>query len=373
MSGFCSKHATFIFVSGLYSMLLFNRFLTTAQKADVKNAIARHPYSLFMLWLAAFYAVWLYIIIKNDLWQIVISHWPISAAMAAGSYFAGSTPMGGGTVGFPILVLLFDMPASLGRNFGLAIQSIGMTSASLYILASRKKLDWALLRPAMLGALFATPLSAGFVAPHTPDLWVKLLFATIWASFGVIHFVKLNAILASEPARIPDAEQDRPIGLIIGVVGGVVSALTGVGIDMMIYAALVLFYRSDVKVAIPTSVVLMAFTSVIGLTSNLFLTGVNPEQYVITPEMFYNWLAAAPIVIIGAPFGALVVNRLSRQPTLLIVSALCIGQFVWMLIHEKVTGLPLLSALVGLLALNLFFLRLFQVGERRRQKSISFE
>jgi hypothetical protein len=36
--------------------------------------------------------------------------------MAFGSYVAGSTPMGGGTVGFPILVLLFDLPATLGRD-----------------------------------------------------------------------------------------------------------------------------------------------------------------------------------------------------------------------------------------------------------------
>ena len=41
----------------------------------------------------------------------------IAAAMAVGSYFAGSTPMGGGTVGFPVLVLLFDGPATLGRDF----------------------------------------------------------------------------------------------------------------------------------------------------------------------------------------------------------------------------------------------------------------
>jgi len=82
----------------------------------------------FLLWLAAFYISWLLIVSLNGLWPVVRDHWPIAAAMAAGSYFAGSTPMGGGTVGFPVLVLLFDLPATLGRNFGLAVQSIGAWS-----------------------------------------------------------------------------------------------------------------------------------------------------------------------------------------------------------------------------------------------------
>lgn len=315
-----------------------------------------------------FYAAWLGVVSAYDLWASMRSHWPISVAMAAGSYFAGSTPMGGGTVGFPVLVLLFDMPAALGRNFGLAVQSIGMTSASIYILAARRDVDWALLKPALLGSLVATPLAAAFLAPYAPDLGVKLLFATLWASFGLIHFAKIKAIVAPEAPRTPDKKFDVPIGLGVGLAGGVVAALTGVGIDMIVYATLVLFYRADIKVAIPTSVILMAFTSIVGIVSNLALAKLDPALYAVSPEAFYNWLAAAPIVALGAPFGAIIVNQLPRQPTLLIVSALCIGQFVWTLIAEQASGLPLLCALTGVLLLNLLFLAMFRAGEERRQR-----
>ena len=323
------------------------------------------PKWLFVVWLCAFYATWTAFIVFNDLWMTLSDHWPIAAAMAAGSYFAGSTPMGGGTVGFPILVLAFDMPASIGRNFGLAIQSIGMTSASLYILTSGRPVDWALLRPAMVGALIATPLGAAFIAPYTPDLWVKLLFATIWASFGLIHFEKLKAILSAKSQRRAEIMLDRQIGLAIGLSGGIITALTGVGIDMLVYAALVLFYRADAKVAIPTSVILMAFTSIIGIASNLFLSGINPALYVILPTTFHNWLAAAPIVVVGAPFGAKIVSKLSRETTLLIVSCLCVGQFIWTLLHERVSGWALVFVLTVLLMLNLVFLRVFRAGEKR--------
>lgn len=327
--------------------------------------LAKWPIWPFAAWLFCFYTAWLTVVSSNDLWRTVGEHWPIAAAMAAGSYFAGSTPMGGGTVGFPVLVLLFDLPASLGRNFGLAVQSIGMVSASIYILAARRTVDWSILIPALLGSLIATPLAAAFVAPYAPNLLVKLIFATLWASFGVIHFAKLNLITAPEGPRAPEPALDRAIGFGVGLSGGVVASLTGVGIDMMIYAALVMFYRADIKIAIPTSIILMAFTSVVGITSNIMLSKVDPQLYYLSPDVFRNWLAAAPVVALGAPFGAIVVNRLPRKPTLLIVSALCIGQFLWTLLNERIDGLTLTATLGVLLLLNLFFLALFRAGKRR--------
>lgn len=320
-----------------------------------------------MVWLLAFYLIWAAIVVAGDLAAVVADHWPIALSMAFGSYIAGSTPMGGGTVGFPVLVLLFDLPAALGRNFGLAVQSIGMTSATIYIISARREVDWALLRPALAGAAAATPLAAAFVAPHAPDIGVKLLFAILWAGFGVLHFLRLKDIMAPEGARAATPSLDRPIGLSIGLVGGVVAAVTGVGIDMLFYAVLVLFYRGDIKVAIPSSVILMAATSVIGIGSNLALAAAMPANYVVDPAVFHNWLAAAPVVALGAPFGAIVVNRLPRAPTLLIVSALCVAQFIWTLFEVRM-GVPgNLAAVAAVGVLTGVFLYALRKGENRRR------
>lgn len=318
----------------------------------------------FLVWLVAFYGVWVACVTGLGAWDRLIEHWPIAAAMALGSYFAGSTPMGGGTIGFPVLTLLFDYPASLGRNFGLAVQSVGMVSASIFILSRRRALDWALLRPALAGAALGVPLGAAFIAPFTPDLLVRLLFAVIWAAFGVIHWLKLKEIVAPNGPRTPHDRLDTPIGLTIGTGGGVVAAITGVGVDMMLYAALVLFYRTDLKVAIPSSVVLMAFTSVIGIAANLILSGGLGGVYAIEPEVFWNWLAAAPVVALGAPLGAIIVARLPRAPTLLLVSTLCIMQFVWTLIDQQVGAWTLAATFIALAGLCGVFLALHRAGHR---------
>ncbi|WCL54684.1 sulfite exporter TauE/SafE family protein [Gimibacter soli] len=323
-------------------------------------------YWVWFLWLAAFYSTWAWLNFGLGGWAAAVAHWPIAAAMAMGSYVAGSTPMGGGTVGFPVLVLFFDMPATLGRDFSFAVQSIGMTSATIFILARRQPLAWSLLKGAMLGSLIGTPFGIFFVAPFIPELWIKVIFAVVWASFGVLHLYRINEIAGHSGMTEFDERWDFRLGLKLGLgAGATVAAVTGVGIDMVIYAALVLLTRADLKIAIPTSVVIMAFTSVLGIAVKAIGPGVQPGVY-------ENWLAAAPVVALGAPLGVFVVELIGRKPTLLFVAVLCVGQFVWTCVAERAAlglgGIAL--ALAGVLAFLWGFEKLRAwgaelVGERR--------
>lgn len=311
---------------------------------------------IWFLWLGLFYAAWLLVVILDDSWGAVRDHWPIAAAMAAGSYVAGSTPMGGGTVGFPVLVLFFDMPASLGRDFGFVCQSIGMVSASIFILARRQIVAWGILRWAFGTALIVTPLSLNFVAPYLPPDFITVMFAVMWASFGIMHFTNLTEILKSSRVTT-EKDLDAFWGILIGAVGGISASLTGVGIDMLVYVVMVSLMRVDVRVAIPTSVIIMALTSLIGVASTL-LFGEMPRA------AYENWLAAAPVVALGAPLGAFVVAYISRSKTLLFVSSLCIVQFVWTLIDKSVTGWSLVLALLGVAVLNIAFRALYAAGAK---------
>lgn len=303
---------------------------------------------LWFVWLALFYSAWSWLMFGRGDAANAVEHWPIAAAMAAGSYAAGSTPMGGGTVGFPILVLLFDQPAQLGRDFSLAVQSIGMVSASIFILTRRQPLAWAMLHGALLGVVVGLPFGILLVAPFVSALWIKLVFATIWGSFGILHLWRIDEIAGHEGMTEFDERWDRRVGFAVGLLSGAtVVAVSGVGVDMVLYTVLVLLCRTDLKIAIPTSVLIMAAASVIGIATKALFVGVQDGVY-------GNWLAAAPVVALGAPLGAFVVDKIGRKPTLLVVAVMCVGQLVWTLQDEgKVLGPVGIALTLGAVALCL--------------------
>lgn len=317
----------------------------------------------FYVWLVGFYSVWLAIVLGGNYLTEALEHWRIALAMLFGSYVAGSTPMGGGTVGFPILVLVMDLPASLGRNFGLAIQSIGMVSASIFVLCSRQPIAYSLLRPAMLASCVGTPLGAALVAPYISDLVIKLTFAVVWCSFGLMLIFNLNEVSRNTASVQQTKPGHRSLGVLVGFFGGIVASIIGVGIDMLIFAAMVLRYRADLKVAVPTSVILMAMTSVVGITSNLVLAALSP-RFALSSELFYSWLAAAPVVAVGAPLGSFVVQRIPRAPTLAFVSLLCILQFIWTAYQERISAMALMLSLLAIALLNGIFMWLYRLGHR---------
>jgi uncharacterized membrane protein YfcA len=301
---------------------------------------------IWFVWLAVFYAAWAWLVGFQGHGDTARAHWPMAVAMAAGSYAAGSTPMGGGTVGFPILVLLFDQPAQLGRDFSFAVQSIGMTSAAIFILARRQPLAGAMLKGAVFGATLGTPLGIFGVAPWVPGLWIKLVFAVVWGSFGILHLWRIREIAEHEGMTDFDEHWDIRVGFIAGLAASAVFvSVSGVGVDMVLYTVLVLLCRADLKIAIPTSVIIMAYASTLGILTKLAFTGVEPG-------VFGNWLAAAPVVAVGAPLGVFVVQFSGRKPTLVVVAVLCVGQLVWTLSREW-DALGFGGAAVSLLAVGL--------------------
>jgi len=318
-------------------------------------------YALFLL---LFYPAWLAALWALDAQREALANWPMALAMALGSYVAGSTPMGGGTVGFPVLTLLFDQPAAMGRNFAFAIQSTGMTAASLYIFSRRVQLDWRALRWSLMGSLVGTPLGVALVAPLVSGAAVKLLFATVWASLGALLLWKRRAWTdpAAAAERLEAPLLERLTALATGLVGGaVVAALTGTGVNLLLFALLLLLFGQEVRCAIATSVVLMAGTSLIGLVA-CAATGALAEQ----PGVLGAYLAAAPVVALGAPLGAWAVRRIPRLVTLWIVAALCLGQWVWTLVEIQPGPAAAALSLGGVGAFVLGFAQLARAGQRLR-------
>ena len=328
------------------------------RRADHRSIKILHTYSPFAVWVCVFCVGWFAMIHTQHLWDELRAHWPIALSMLFGSYVAGSTPMGGGTIGFPILVLLFDQPASLGRVFSFCIQSVGMTSASMFIFCRRIPIAHRVLLWSGLTGYIVVPLTLYYISPHVEGEVVKLVFASIWGSFGILSLVKLREFASKriKPAR--SNQIDMIAGITIGVVGGVAAGLTGVGIDMILYCVLMLAYRSDARTAIATSVVLMAMTSWCGVVWSAVFGH-------ITQEVYYNWIAAAPVVLFGAPLGAAVVAYVPRKATMFVVSLLCLGQLIWTIYEVGVTARNVIGVIVALLLINGAFHLMHVWGKRR--------
>lgn len=320
-------------------------------RAGLKGPLIKYWYA----YLGSFYAVWLVLVVHFGYWKPALDHWRMAIVMILGSVVAGSTPMGGGTVAFPVLVLVFHQPASLGRNFAMAIQALGMTSAMIFILCRRTPIQLRMLAGGSVGAAAGLLLGTFAVAPHLSSNVVKLLFSSLWVSFGILTLAKNRELCSLDRIPAMMRRSDAAVAVFAGLIGGIVNSIIGVGIEMVIYTVLVLRYRCDLKAAVPTAVSMGAITSLMAI-------GLHGLMADIGKEVFYNWLACGPIVVFGAPFGAYLVSVIPRIRTLYIVSVLCVLQFVWTLNQVSPSSGEWVFVAASLLSAILGFYWLYRAG-----------
>ena len=229
-------------------------------------------------------------------------------------------------------MLLLGEPAALGRSFAFAIQALGMSSAVLYLLAAGRPLAWGVLRWALLGSLLATPIGVVWLAPRVPELGVKLVYAVVWARLRRDHAAP--ALRARGPDRAcstlgPGSE--RAAGLLAGAIGGgCIASVAGVGADMLLYSVLVLLFRADAAARHPDGRRADGVHLARGRRDQRAASRLlDPSVPLLHPGVAEHWLAAAPVVVVGAPLGALAVSVIPRTATLALVALLCLAQLVW--------------------------------------------
>jgi uncharacterized protein len=309
--------------------------------------------SLMKFWYAyvgAFLAIWAVLMFGVGLLPDVLQQWPMALVMILGSLVAGSTPMGGGAVSFPFLVLWLGVAPDDARDFGLIIQALGMTSAMIFILCRRTTISGRVLVWTIAGASAGMLFGTVVVAPHIASNFVKLIFACMWMSFAILTMARNREFCSITGVRPISDQVAMRTGLLVGITGGVIASLIGLGVEMALYTVLVLLFRCDLKIAVPTAVSAMAVTSVIGTGTHLWMGD-------ISREIVMKFLAAGPLVIFGAPIGTYIVSVVPRLWTLYFVSLLCVVQFVWTLHGLKRTAGELVFVALAMgLAITIFYL-----------------
>ncbi|MCP3977212.1 MAG: sulfite exporter TauE/SafE family protein [bacterium] len=290
---------------------------------------------------------WLGYVIGGAQWERVAMHWRSSITMIFGSIVAGSTPQGGGAVAFPVFTKVLQVPADVARTFSLSIQAVGMVTAALIILLAGRKVDGkAILVSGSAGM-------AGFMAalyvlgrPDTPfwafrisPVYVKVTFTIALAAMAYIVWLALDEGNYGVE-DLPRWNRRMWSGFLIsGFAGGIASALTGSGVDVLLFLFIVVLAGLHPRVGVPTSVVAMAFVSSLGFLvlgvfhGQLDVTLAGDQVVAIAGQpippgpaakydIFGLWLAAIPIVVWGAPLGTYLIHRMRESRLIAFVAGM---------------------------------------------------
>lgn len=220
---------------------------------------------------------------------------------------------GGSIMTVPILVYLFRIPPVTATGYSLFI--VGLTALIGGLMYVRKG-DYNL----KVGLIFALPsmigvsLSRQLLVPSLPDVvfqtgevslskntLIMAVFAVLMvtASVSMIRKKKPQSASAITPATPPTlliATQ----GLMVGIIAGFV----GAGGGFLIIPALVLLARLPMRIAVGTSLIIIAFQSLSGFAGDAFQ---NPDV---------DWLfllKVAALAVIGIASGSLFSHKIQEQ------------------------------------------------------------
>ncbi|MEL6983123.1 MAG: sulfite exporter TauE/SafE family protein [Actinomycetota bacterium] len=249
-------------------------------------------------------AFWLSAVTVTGQWGRVADNGAAALTMIPGSFVAGSTPQGGGAVAFPVFTKLLGVAAADARTFSLAIQAVGMGTASAAIAITGRAIDRSALRltvpAAIVGYLAGATL---FTVVTPPGAYVKVVFTLVVAAAGACTWASRRPVFVEHLSAAPLDGRRAVIAVVAGL-GGVASALFGSGADVAVYLLLSIVLGVRPSIGVATSVVTMASVSLVGLVRALLVGDLVPTVTSTGVDVFGMWLAAVPVVIVGAPLGS---------------------------------------------------------------------
>jgi uncharacterized membrane protein YfcA len=277
---------------------------------------------LFRGWYAGMMLLWVVLFATLNSLSFLAEHWYYPAIMVLGAFVAGLTPEGGGAVAFPVLSVFFDIDRGMARDFSLMIQSVGMTSASIWILTRRQNrlaayapVLW-FVPVAFLGFVFGMNLMQGLPVYVIQALFLSLIMTFALAYVASKHRGHRSHLLA--PGVV-----DKVMLALILFAGGICASLFGTGADIVLYTLLVTRFRMDEKIATHMSIMVMAAISILGFAYRGFW------DQGITPYQVRTWLCAWPVVLLMAPLGSHVLSRLKVDWMLRGIVVLNVFQMVY--------------------------------------------
>ncbi len=257
----------------------------------------------------------------------------------------------GNHTAFPVLTLAMEVAPGVARDFSYMIQSVGMTAAAFSIFFMRVLLEWHAIIYASVGGVAGVIYGLEKVAPLLEPAYTKMYFVCIWFAFAfalfwinryrdreVYHSIPFwkegemfryslgTQVFGKDIAFVINWRAFVLVGT--GFLGGIFSAMSGSGIDICSFAVLALLFRVSERVATPTSVILMAVNTVVAFMYRKYSVESQTELSPIAEEAYNLWYVCIPVVVIGAPLGAVVSSHLHRTVLAYMIYVIDLAQLI---------------------------------------------
>lgn len=313
---------------------------------------------IFRIWLLTGVTVWAILFYNFNNLAFLLDHWYYPATMVVGAFVAGSTPEGGGAVAFPVLSIFLNIDRVLARDFSLMIQSIGMTSASIFIL-TRKDIDLRSFKP----LLWFIPVAfsgfiVGMLTLQGMNVYViQALFLSLIATFATFYYFSSHR--GEHHYYTPSDNRELLATVVILFLGGMCTSLFGTGADILIYTLLVTRYSMNERTATQLSVILMASLSIMGYGYRGFI------DQGLTGYQIQTWLCAFPVVLFMAPLGAYVLAKFDKEHMLRAVVVLNLAQLCYFVVNKPSLDKFLWATLFTVILSVVFYVSLARLSRRR--------
>lgn len=197
--------------------------------------------------------------------------------------FLGLLGGGGSILTVPVLVYIFNIPAVLATSYSLFIVGVTSLAGTLPYFRS-KNVDIKTSVIFGIPSIAAVYVTRSFIMPLIPDPLFHLqnFFLTknmfLMLLFSVLMLMASLSMIRKQKNTPAFAEVKIPRYLLIFLEGSVVGMLTGLvgaGGGFLIIPALVLLCKLPMKTAVGTSLVIIAFKSLIGFTGEKGISEFN--------------------------------------------------------------------------------------------------
>jgi uncharacterized membrane protein YfcA len=194
----------------------------------------------------------------------------------------GSVGSGGSILTLPILVYLVGLDPKLASGYSLFI--VGVTALvggirSIYL----KRIEYLAAIVFGVPSIIAVVLTRSYVVPIIPDTMFSIGSFVVSRSLFLMLLFAVFMITASitmiRPEKKLESETDGPLKfnypviLIEGLVVGILTGLVGAGGGFLIVPALVILSKMKMKMAVGTSLLIIAAKSLIGFIGDVKFGG----------------------------------------------------------------------------------------------------